>query len=233
MAPPLPPRCIPKPLLPADKDDDLSSEASDDAGHDDLLEKIIRDGIQKVTTEPTSALPKHIFKENPVRMFRKGGNQIMETVSDETSHFNVEDSPCSFSVMSALSDLTVNSHREQLDRDIHQPRQFVSNHNEPPSVDNHSLSSLSIESEDDGNLLNRVSEHVVINQIIFNVTEYFNRLLPLELKQRSSLHKTQIFFIKIILRRSLRYQTPELCRMVHKHLLRMILSHHTSVQMTH
>lgn len=142
----------------------MSSEASDDAGHDDLLEKIIRDGIQKVTTtenkptasgstEPVPVLPKHIVKENPVRMFRKGGNPIMEIVSDETNRFHVEDSPCSFSVMSALSDLTVNSHREQLDRYNHHPSS---------SVDNHSLSSLSIESEDDGNLLNRVSARIVM-----------------------------------------------------------------------
>lgn len=173
MAPPLPPRRIPKlpkqPVLPDHKDGDLSSEVSDDDGHDDLLEKIIRDGIQKVTTskhkptvsststEPVPALPKHIIKENPVNMFRKGGHPILESATDETRGFKVENSPCSFSVMSALSDLTINSHHEPLDRVNHQPR-FVRNFNEPSSVDNHSLSSLSVESEDDGNLLNRVSK---------------------------------------------------------------------------
>lgn len=172
VAPPLPPRRIPKqskPSLPHSMDGDSSSEASDDADHDDLLEKMIKDGIQKVTTSenkpsatsstgPVPALPKHIVKENPVKMFRKGGNPIMELISDETNRFHVEDSPCSFSVMSALSDLTMNSHREQLDRANQHPH-FVPNPNEPPSADNHSLSSLSIESEDDGNLLNRVSKY--------------------------------------------------------------------------
>lgn len=162
-APPLPPRRIPrvtKPPLPIDTNNDSSDNSDDDGDHSEFLEKVIRDGIQKATTsenrpaasessEPAVAvLPKNIIKENPVRMFRKGGHSLMDMVSDETNRFNVEDSPCSFSVISALSDLTFNSHREHSDGNQHSSAR--------QSVDNHSLSSLSIASEDDGDLLNRV-----------------------------------------------------------------------------
>lgn len=43
-------------------------------------------------------------------MLRKGGNAFIETNYDETNRFDIEDSPCNFSVASGLSDLTVGSH---------------------------------------------------------------------------------------------------------------------------
>lgn len=42
-------------------------------------------------------------------MLRKGGNSFIETNYDETNRFDIEDSPCNFSVASGLSDLTVGS----------------------------------------------------------------------------------------------------------------------------
>lgn len=43
-------------------------------------------------------------------MLRQGGNAFIETNYDETNRFDIEDSPCNFSVASGLSDLTVGSH---------------------------------------------------------------------------------------------------------------------------
>lgn len=43
-------------------------------------------------------------------MLRKGGNAYIETNYDETNRFDIEDSPCNFSLISGLSDLTVGSH---------------------------------------------------------------------------------------------------------------------------
>lgn len=54
--------------------------------------------------------PRQIVKENPIGMMRKGGNAFIETNYDETNRFNIEDSPCNYSVASGLSDLTVGSH---------------------------------------------------------------------------------------------------------------------------
>lgn len=51
-----------------------------------------------------------MIKENPIGMLRKGGNAFIETNYDETNRFDIEDSPCNFSVASGLSDLTVGSH---------------------------------------------------------------------------------------------------------------------------
>jgi adenomatosis polyposis coli protein len=58
-----------------------------------------------------SKLPTRTLKENPVDMMRAGAPLLPPylPVSDETNRFLVEDSPCNFSVVSALSGLTIES----------------------------------------------------------------------------------------------------------------------------
>lgn len=108
------------------RDAQSSSDDGDEADNDILLQKCIRDGIQTTTRSnedsvgantsssgigkigPLRTLPNHV-KENPIGMLRKGGNSYIESVLDETSRFNVEDSPCNFSVGSGLSELTIAS----------------------------------------------------------------------------------------------------------------------------
>lgn len=100
---------------------DIPSSDEDD---DEILQKCIRVGIQSTTkstanvvaantssshisqTERLRSLPNHV-QENPIGMLRKGGKAYIDVATDETSRFNVEDSPCNFSVMSGLSDLTI------------------------------------------------------------------------------------------------------------------------------
>lgn len=95
---------------------------ADDSESDADLDEIIRAGITKKASKLPSEssgikldiackLPlQQMIKENPIGMLRKGGNSFIETNYDETNHFNIEDSPCNFSVASGLSDLTVGSH---------------------------------------------------------------------------------------------------------------------------
>lgn len=112
----------------AKKNDNISddSTSSSDAANDDhLLEQCIRDGIQKTlaikpkaqetnsttttTASPKNILPKTLVKENPLGMLRKGGIPSYMPSRDELSKFNVEDSPCSYSILSGLSDISVGS----------------------------------------------------------------------------------------------------------------------------
>lgn len=89
--------------------DDVSSNASEcGGGAAHILEQCIREGMQK-------ANPVAVVVNNPncdpIAMLRRGGNVLPPylPVSDEMSKFLVEDSPCNFSVVSGLSNLTVGS----------------------------------------------------------------------------------------------------------------------------
>lgn len=112
-------------------DDSLSSDdekIDDTVDHEALLQKCIQDGINTSTTRligmpplnahnrlPTAPkFPLLVVKENPIGMLRKGGNAYIETNTDEMNRFQIEDSPCNFSIASGLSDLTVGSNRAGL-----------------------------------------------------------------------------------------------------------------------
>lgn len=112
------PPALPEPadILP-DLDDDLDGDDPVD-----LLEQCIRSGITKKANKAPSEssgiqlsnmgckpASRQMIKENPIGMLRKGGNAFIETNYDETNRFDIEDSPCNFSVASGLSDLTVGS----------------------------------------------------------------------------------------------------------------------------
>ncbi|KAI8044745.1 uncharacterized protein LOC128252895 isoform X1 [Drosophila gunungcola] len=145
--------------------DDVSSNASDcggAAGGHQLLQQCIRDGMQKPISEAAS---------DPISMLRRGGNALPGYLpsADEVNKFLVEDSPCNFSVVSGLSNLTVGS---SLVGPAVQLKETVSSSAEPkpgiepkpgrqeqvrrpPHWQDDSLSSLSIDSEDDTNLLSQ------------------------------------------------------------------------------
>ncbi|GBP11592.1 hypothetical protein EVAR_73761_1 [Eumeta japonica] len=95
--------------------DDMSSNASESgAGGIDILQQCIRDGMQKPSSKDKVALPKHTMSSNlmdPIAMLRRGGQLLppFVPVNDEMNKYRVEDSPCNFSVMSGLSNLTVGS----------------------------------------------------------------------------------------------------------------------------
>lgn len=100
--------------------DVLSDDSSGSCNENErcLLEKLMEGGLAKTTrstlkpdfSAPCEALPRQVYKENPINMLKKGGLPAYATATkDEVSKFNVEDSPCSFSVMSGLSDITVGS----------------------------------------------------------------------------------------------------------------------------
>lgn len=87
---------------------DLSDDSSNtsDMAHDKLLEECIRDGMKKSQSKDKIA----VYKENPIEMMRSGALLPPYLVcKDETNKFNVEGSPCNFSTMSALSNLTIES----------------------------------------------------------------------------------------------------------------------------
>lgn len=82
-------------------------------------------------------------------MLRKGGNSYLDGIGgggDETNRFNVENTPCNFSVISQLSALTIGSNGAEMLR---------TNVPESTSVDR-SLSPTSVDSEEDRILLNQV-----------------------------------------------------------------------------
>lgn len=89
-------------LLPDNPDNDSSTSDNDDQ----ILQQVIREGMPKF---PVKAL-----KENPVDMMRSGAPLLPPylPVVDETNRFLVEDSPCNFSVMSALSAITIESNMQ-------------------------------------------------------------------------------------------------------------------------
>nr|NP_001263046.1 APC-like, isoform B [Drosophila melanogaster]NP_477152.1 APC-like, isoform A [Drosophila melanogaster]AAF56820.1 APC-like, isoform A [Drosophila melanogaster]AGB96426.1 APC-like, isoform B [Drosophila melanogaster] len=143
--------------------DDVSSNASDcggASGH--LLQQCIRDGMKKPLGEATS---------DPIAMLRRGGNELPGYLpsADEMNKFLVEDSPCNFSVVSGLSNLTVGSslvgpavqlkETEPSSADQNPEMKAKPGKQEqvrrPPHWQDDSLSSLSIDSEDDTNLLSQ------------------------------------------------------------------------------
>lgn len=127
----------------ADNDGSVISDTDDG-----ILEACIRDGMPKFPTK--------VLKENPVDMMRTGAPLLPPylPVSDELNRrFHVEDSPCNFSVMSGLSAITMESKGDQVNRSSKE--QAI----KQQKVDyDDSLSSLSIEDENDGNLLSQVSK---------------------------------------------------------------------------
>lgn len=105
--------------------DDGSSSDGSDVEIDDILEQCIQSGIER-STKPMAAhrnvaatvaaaaadrpvLPNKLIKENPMGMFRQGGHTLPSAQLDEVKRHQQEGTPCNFSVMSALSDLTVDS----------------------------------------------------------------------------------------------------------------------------
>lgn len=95
--------------------DDCESTDGSDTDNDILLEQCIRDGMEKSTNiskpivSSSPSLPEKLVKESPIGMFRKGGHSLHHPHMDEVTRHHQEDTPCNFSVMSALSDLTVGS----------------------------------------------------------------------------------------------------------------------------
>lgn len=87
----------------------LSDDSSDgsDIGNDQLLEQCIRDGMQKSKSKDELM---NLSKENPIGMMR---NSLLHSKytgnNDEMNKFQVEDSPCNFSNISVLSNLTIDS----------------------------------------------------------------------------------------------------------------------------
>lgn len=99
------------------QNEDLSDDSSSSCNENDasLLEELMRGGLAKAKSNSKSdfsaceALPRQLYKENPIHMLKKGGISAYAASKDEMNKFNVEDSPCSFSVMSELSDITIGS----------------------------------------------------------------------------------------------------------------------------
>ena len=119
---------------------------------DGILEACIRDGMAKFPTK--------LLKENPVDMLRAGAPLLPPylPVSDELNQrYQVEDSPCNFSVMSGLSAITIESNvAGARDGRANKPVNKEEYRRQPKTDYDDSLSSLSIEDEDDGNLLSQV-----------------------------------------------------------------------------
>ncbi|XP_055699208.1 uncharacterized protein LOC129799391 isoform X3 [Phlebotomus papatasi] len=134
----------------------IASDSSSDGGNENLLQECIRDGMG------ASNMP--LIKDNPIEMLRSGS--ILPPylpVRDEIQQFAppVEDTPCNFSVVSGLSDITVGSGVAGLAKIKRSPSKdqtvSQSSQNPPPQQPSgdDSLSSLSVDSEDDTNLLSQ------------------------------------------------------------------------------
>ncbi|XP_058983931.1 LOW QUALITY PROTEIN: adenomatous polyposis coli homolog [Musca domestica] len=183
--------------------DDMSSNASESgAAGIDILQQCIREGMQKsasakekpkISETPAAShrsLPPSVNNIDPIAMLRRGGNVLPPylTGNDEMSKYRVEDSPCNFSVMSGLSNLTVgsslvgpallihggnsgatssgnnnNSDNSMAPLNVRTSQNstkpllsaVVEDARREPQWQDDSLSSLSIESEDDTNLLSQ------------------------------------------------------------------------------
>ncbi|XP_055379782.1 uncharacterized protein LOC129610948 isoform X2 [Condylostylus longicornis] len=160
---------------------DISSNASDDCM--DLFQQCIREGMQKSNApaidknnkimkpeQNVNISPSVIARINsgdPIGMLRRGGLPPYIPSKDEMNKFLVEDSPCNFSVISGLSNLTVGSGKAgpanaaKLDAPNPNFKKEVTSTepgrvtNDKKSIADDSLSSISIESEDDSNLLSQ------------------------------------------------------------------------------
>ncbi|XP_037946323.1 serine-rich adhesin for platelets [Teleopsis dalmanni] len=166
--------------------DDISSNASETGTTSQtlhLLQQCIRDGMIKPNQNGTQS--ENVSKIDPIAMMKSGGHKLPTylPVTDEMNKYLVEDSPCNFSMMSELSNLTVGS---SLVGPAVQLKECASSKNVTNSVSSgilnvdhlskpttkqslekqedvrreqqwqdDSLSSLSIDSEDDTNLLSQ------------------------------------------------------------------------------
>lgn len=95
-----------KPIEKKILSDDESSDDGSDTGNDQLLEQCIRDGMQKSKSKDELI---NLTKENPIGMMRNSSVHSKFTGNDEINKFQVEDSPCNFSNISVLSNLTIDS----------------------------------------------------------------------------------------------------------------------------
>lgn len=93
--------------------------SSDDEDHIDLLQQCIRTGMPKKVVNPECSdvkggpqlPPQRIFKENAIGMLRQGGNSFIRDNFDEIDRFHIEDTPCNYSTVSGLSDLSIGSQK--------------------------------------------------------------------------------------------------------------------------
>ncbi|XP_053667898.1 adenomatous polyposis coli protein-like [Anopheles marshallii] len=87
-------------------DSDDSSNLSDS---NDLLEECILSGMPKPKqSHPLMPPGGPVMKENPFKMMRTN-HTMVAPANDELNPFHIEDSPCNFSTISALSELTMAS----------------------------------------------------------------------------------------------------------------------------
>ncbi|CAD6992629.1 unnamed protein product [Ceratitis capitata] len=165
--------------------DDVSSNASESgaAGQSfDLLQQCIEVGMKKPNAQPRTIQPSAVSGQqrmlrqpsvtDPIAMLRRGGNVLPPylPVTDEMSKYLVEDSPCNFSVASGLSNLTVGSSLVGPAVQLKGNQPSTENLPNMPATSelaperagraennwhDDSLSSLSIDSEDDTNLLSQ------------------------------------------------------------------------------
>ncbi|XP_029711734.1 adenomatous polyposis coli homolog [Aedes albopictus] len=126
--------------------------------NDRLVEECIRSGMPKPKNPDGGGFTR---KENPMVMMRNPAHMGPLYANDEVNNFYVEDSPCAHSTISALSDLTVASEAPNGVRNVYkisslkgkQPQsQGGAPFAQAPAA-NGSLSSLSIESDNDDHLL--------------------------------------------------------------------------------
>ncbi|XP_049286618.1 uncharacterized protein LOC125765470 [Anopheles funestus] len=88
-------------------DSDDSSNLSDN--NDRLLEECILSGMPKPKqSHPLLPPGGPVMKENPFKMMRTN-HTMVAPANDELNPFHIEDSPCNFSTVSALSELTMAS----------------------------------------------------------------------------------------------------------------------------
>lgn len=137
--------------------------------NDRLIEECIRSGMPKPKNvdgggfmRKVSDMPQMgIQKENPMNMMRNPAHLGPLYANDEVNNFYVEDSPCAHSTISALSDLTVASEAPNGVKNVYkisslkgkQPQsQGGMPYAQAPAA-NGSLSSLSVESDNDDHLL--------------------------------------------------------------------------------
>ncbi|KAJ6622508.1 Adenomatous polyposis coli protein [Pseudolycoriella hygida] len=154
-----------------DQKEVLSDDSSGSCNENErsLLEELMRGGLAKTTkssskpdftASPCEALPRQVYKENPIQMLKKGGIPAYISSKDETNKFHVEDSPCSFSVMSELSDITVGSSvaglvpANRLNKTLASCVHPIPEVSQPKVVEN-SSDSISVDSGEDEHILNQ------------------------------------------------------------------------------
>ncbi|XP_050074355.1 uncharacterized protein LOC126561963 [Anopheles maculipalpis] len=136
-------------------DSDDSSNLSDN--NDRLLEECILSGMPKPKQSHPLVGPRGggpVIKENPFKMMRT--NDTIAPANDELNPFHIEDSPCNFSTVSALSELTMASDTmrdkslESMDREL---IDLLVKDGFPKKREIAVVSSPSVESETDDHLL--------------------------------------------------------------------------------